>query len=105
MHRQIGNAVPLPLARALGREFRDGFFKEWKAGKLEGVLKALEQRSADSRAGIVIGEEGDDDDDDEMEVDDVAEGRNVDVVDMDQEMRDGDRDRDSDVDSLEGLYA
>lgn len=36
MHRQIGNAVPLPLGRALGREFREVLFKEWKEGRLEG---------------------------------------------------------------------
>lgn len=35
MHRQIGNAVPLPLARALGRELGEVIFKEWKEGRLE----------------------------------------------------------------------
>ncbi|CAL1693859.1 unnamed protein product [Somion occarium] len=29
MHRQIGNAVPWPVAEALGRELRDAMFKDW----------------------------------------------------------------------------
>lgn len=74
MHRQIGNAVPLPLARALGRELREVIFKEWKEGRLDGG-------------------ERDEDEDYEM--------RGVDEDD-DQEMRDVDGD--SDLDSNEGLY-
>ncbi|KAF9486388.1 S-adenosyl-L-methionine-dependent methyltransferase [Pholiota conissans] len=29
MHRQIGNAVPLPLGEALGRELRESLYKKW----------------------------------------------------------------------------
>jgi DNA (cytosine-5)-methyltransferase 1 len=29
MHRQIGNAVPWPVANALGRELRAALFKKW----------------------------------------------------------------------------
>lgn len=29
LHRQIGNAVPFPVATALGRELRDAVFKQW----------------------------------------------------------------------------
>ncbi|KAG6878957.1 hypothetical protein C0992_006312 [Termitomyces sp. T32_za158] len=29
MHRQIGNAVPIPVAVALGRELRKARFKKW----------------------------------------------------------------------------
>jgi len=36
MHRQIGNAVPLPLGRALGRGLREAVFREWKEGRWEG---------------------------------------------------------------------
>ncbi|TDL19401.1 S-adenosyl-L-methionine-dependent methyltransferase [Rickenella mellea] len=31
MHRQIGNAVPLPMGHALGRELRAAMFKKWKS--------------------------------------------------------------------------
>ncbi|TFK42046.1 S-adenosyl-L-methionine-dependent methyltransferase [Crucibulum laeve] len=30
MHRQIGNALPLPLAYAIGREVRNALFKRWR---------------------------------------------------------------------------
>ncbi|KAF9444348.1 S-adenosyl-L-methionine-dependent methyltransferase [Macrolepiota fuliginosa MF-IS2] len=36
MHRQIGNAVPLPLSRALGRGLREAIFREWKEGRWTG---------------------------------------------------------------------
>ena len=29
MHRQIGNAVPLPISIALGRELRQALFRQW----------------------------------------------------------------------------
>ena len=31
MHRQIGNAVPLPVGHALGRELRKVLYNKWKA--------------------------------------------------------------------------
>lgn len=30
MHRQIGNAVPLPVAIALGRELRNSLLEKWR---------------------------------------------------------------------------
>jgi DNA (cytosine-5)-methyltransferase 1 len=33
MHRQIGNAVPLPVGNALGRELGMALFKKWKKDK------------------------------------------------------------------------
>ena len=29
MHRQIGNAVPMPISIALGRELRQALFEQW----------------------------------------------------------------------------
>jgi DNA (cytosine-5)-methyltransferase 1 len=80
MHRQIGNAVPLPLGRALGRELRETLYREWKEGRL-----IIQER----------------DEDEEMRDVDVNEMREVDQND-DQEMREVGGD--SDVDSNEGLY-
>jgi DNA (cytosine-5)-methyltransferase 1 len=80
MHRQIGNAVPLPLGRALGRELRETLYREWKEGRL-----IVQER----------------DEDEEMRDVDVNEMREVDQND-DQEMREVGGD--SDVDSNEGLY-
>jgi hypothetical protein len=50
MHRQIGNAVPLPVAHALGRELRKVLYKKWKVN-LDGT--------------ICITDDDDDDDDDD----------------------------------------
>jgi len=47
----------LPLGRALGREFREMLFREWKEGRLE---------DGGEDGGVPI----DDSDDDRMEVDD-----------------------------------
>jgi hypothetical protein len=38
MHRQIGNAVPIPLAQALGREFRKSLFQRWKTQREEAIV-------------------------------------------------------------------
>ncbi|KAF8913180.1 S-adenosyl-L-methionine-dependent methyltransferase [Gymnopilus junonius] len=38
MHRQIGNAVPIPLAHALGRELRESLFKQWIALREEAII-------------------------------------------------------------------
>ncbi|KAF8167566.1 hypothetical protein B0H34DRAFT_792278 [Crassisporium funariophilum] len=37
MHRQIGNAVPLPVAHAIGRELRKTLYHKWKAGLDEAI--------------------------------------------------------------------
>ncbi|KAF9011170.1 hypothetical protein BDQ17DRAFT_1233710 [Cyathus striatus] len=48
MHRQIGNAVPLPLGRALGRELGLALFKKWR----EATENAIENDSdQDDAAG------------------------------------------------------
>lgn len=38
MHRQIGNAVPLPVAHALGRKFRKSLFTRWKTQREEAIM-------------------------------------------------------------------
>ncbi len=38
MHRQIGNAVPIPLAQALGRELRKSLFQRWKTQREEAIV-------------------------------------------------------------------
>ncbi|CAA7265858.1 unnamed protein product [Cyclocybe aegerita] len=37
MHRQIGNAVPLPVAHALGRQLRKSLFRKWEAQRAEAI--------------------------------------------------------------------
>ena len=37
MHRQIGNAVPLPVAHALGRELRKVLYEKWKISLDEAI--------------------------------------------------------------------
>ena len=37
IHRQIGNAVPLPVAHALGRELRKVLYQKWKANLDEAI--------------------------------------------------------------------
>jgi len=38
MHRQIGNAVPIPLAHALGRRLRKSLFTRWKTQREEAIM-------------------------------------------------------------------
>ena len=38
MHRQIGNAVPIPVAHALGRELRKVLYNKWKVNLDEAIL-------------------------------------------------------------------
>jgi len=38
MHRQIGNAVPLPIGIALGRELRSACFKKWMRSREDTIL-------------------------------------------------------------------
>jgi DNA (cytosine-5)-methyltransferase 1 len=56
MHRQIGNAVPLPVGHALGRELREALFTRWIAQREQ---------------AIVI------DDDEDQDKDDVRMGRHA----------------------------
>ena len=37
MHRQIGNAVPLPVGHALGRELREALFTKWVAQREQAI--------------------------------------------------------------------
>jgi DNA (cytosine-5)-methyltransferase 1 len=37
MHRQIGNAVPVPVAHALGRELRKVLYQRWKVNLDEAI--------------------------------------------------------------------
>lgn len=83
MHRQIGNAVPLPLGRALGRELGETLYREWKEGRLN-----IQERDEDEEMRDIDADEGN-----EMQVHRVD----------DQDMREFDG-GDSDVDSNEGLY-
>jgi DNA (cytosine-5)-methyltransferase 1 len=38
MHRQIGNAVPLQVAHALGRQLRKSLFQKWKTQREETIV-------------------------------------------------------------------
>jgi len=38
MHRQIGNAVPLPVAAALGRALREAAFKKWQIDRDQAIV-------------------------------------------------------------------
>ncbi len=38
MHRQIGNAVPLQVAHALGRQLRKSLFQKWKIQREEAIV-------------------------------------------------------------------
>lgn len=38
MHRQIGNAVPLPIGIALGRELRSARFKKWMMSRQDAIV-------------------------------------------------------------------
>ena len=64
MHRQIGNAVPIPVAHALGRELRKVLYNKWKVNLDEGILI-------------------DDDDDDEaskhLEINEASDGDRMDT--------------------------
>jgi DNA (cytosine-5)-methyltransferase 1 len=38
MHRQIGNAVPLQVAHALGRQLRKSLFQTWKSKRESAII-------------------------------------------------------------------
>ena len=56
MHRQIGNAVPLPLAHALGRELRKVLYNKWKANLDEAIW--IDDDDDDGGDGDGDGDEG-----------------------------------------------
>ena len=66
MHRQIGNAVPLPVAHAIGRELRKVLYKQWKVN-----------------LDVAICIDGDGDDDDEQHHLGIAETSDGDRMDTD----------------------
>ncbi|KAJ7109832.1 S-adenosyl-L-methionine-dependent methyltransferase [Mycena epipterygia] len=44
LHRQIGNAVPWQVSRALGRSLRNALFKKWKTEKLANAVAAGDEQ-------------------------------------------------------------
>ena len=38
MHRQIGNAVPWPVAAAIGRELREARMKKWRKDRQSNAM-------------------------------------------------------------------
>ncbi len=38
MHRQIGNAVPWPVAAAIGRELREVQLKKWREDRQDAMM-------------------------------------------------------------------
>ena len=68
MHRQIGNAVPLPVGHAIGRELRKVLYKKWKANLNEAIC--------------IDDDDNDDDDDDEHHLG-IAETSDGDRMDTD----------------------
>ncbi|KAJ3509389.1 hypothetical protein NLJ89_g5249 [Agrocybe chaxingu] len=52
MHRQIGNAVPLPVGHALGRQLRKSLFRKWEAQRAEAIqIDDDENENDDHRNG------------------------------------------------------
>jgi len=76
MHRQIGNAVPIPVAHALGRELRKVLYQKWKANLDEAIWidDDNEDEPDEHHLGIAddsteAHESSDDDDDDSDRMD------------------------------------
>lgn len=63
IQRQIGNAVPLPLANALGRELRAALFQKWKRGQEDAIV--IDEESDDDG---IIGRFPATSDDDSMDI-------------------------------------
>lgn len=62
MHRQIGNAVPLQVAHALGRQLRKSLFQKWKMQREEAVvIDDDEEEPAQPRHQIQVNESDEDD--------------------------------------------
>lgn len=69
MHRQIGNAVPLPVAHALGRELRKVLYRKWKANLDEAITVDDNDDDEASEHHLGIVETSDNDNSDHMDVD------------------------------------
>ena len=62
MHRQIGNAVPLQVAHALGRQLRKSLFQKWKTQREEMlVIDDDEEEPAPHRHQTQVNESDEDD--------------------------------------------
>jgi hypothetical protein len=60
MHRQIGNAVPLPVAHALGRELRKVLYNKWKVDLDEAIwIDDEEDDNTSEHLGIAETSDGD----------------------------------------------
>jgi len=72
MHRQIGNAVPLQVAHALGRQLRKSLFQKWKTQREEAIV-IDDEDDGDNEPGPrhhlqVRGGNDEDEDDDDMDI-------------------------------------
>jgi len=70
MHRQIGNAVPLPVAHALGRELRKVLYHKWKANLDEAIRIDDEDEDEPEEHHLGIADDGDETQDDPSDNDD-----------------------------------
>ncbi|KAF8963951.1 S-adenosyl-L-methionine-dependent methyltransferase [Flammula alnicola] len=68
MHRQIGNAVPLPVAHALGRELRESLFNEWNLMRQDAITIDDDDDDDDSDHNGQRHLQILDDDDDDMDI-------------------------------------
>jgi DNA (cytosine-5)-methyltransferase 1 len=75
MHRQIGNAVPLQVAHALGRQLRKSMFQKWKTHRQEAIViidddddDDGDNRNREPEAPLRQVHESDQDDDDDMDI-------------------------------------
>ena len=69
MHRQIGNAVPLPLAHALGRQLRKVLYQKWKISVDEAIWIDDDDDDEASQHHLGIAETSDSSDNDRMDTD------------------------------------
>lgn len=60
MHRQIGNAVPLPVAHAIGRELRKVLYQRWKVN-LDEAIWIDEEEDEEAEHHLRIAEASDSD--------------------------------------------
>lgn len=72
MHRQIGNAVPLPVGHALGRELRKVLYLKWKENLDEAIWIDDEDELDEHHLGIA-NDDGGVQDDDTLDSDDDSD--------------------------------
>jgi DNA (cytosine-5)-methyltransferase 1 len=61
IHRQIGNAVPLPVAHALGRQLRKSLFQKWKIQREETIVIDDDEPAEGPRRHLQVHENDEDD--------------------------------------------